>query len=90
MSPLSLHSTNGSLISEGWRLGLHLSSGRSEGAAVAVAITGIRKLGVCRAQMAAGARTPFHPDPPLLTASTRVSFESSICLLPCLCLRGSD
>lgn len=90
VSPLSLHSTNGSLFSAGWRLVLRLSSGCSEGAAVAVVITLIGKLGVCRAQTAAGVRTPFHSDPPLLTASMRVSFESSICLLPCLCLQGSD
>lgn len=43
VSPLSLHSTNGSLFSAGWRLVLRLSSGCSEGAAVAVVITRIGK-----------------------------------------------
>lgn len=59
VSPLSLHSTNGSLFSAGWRLVLRLSSGCSEGAAVAVVITWIGKLGVCRAQTAAGAVLRF-------------------------------
>lgn len=59
VSPLSLHSTNGSLFSAGWRLVLRLSSGCSEGAAVAVVITQIGKLGVCRAQTAAGAVLRF-------------------------------